>query len=147
MAIGLGLAVACARPTDHTPPPYAGGTPEGAALTARAEAFCRAAGRNDGIPPARPFVTDGCSRFPDRSWNTSCCVEHDIEYWCGGSAKDRLRADDVFGACVADRSNAFLGGLMRLGVRFGGHPIWPTTYRWGYGHRYRFGYPSAVRPD
>ena len=39
----------------------------------------------------RPFTTDGCSLFPDRSadgkkdWHC-CCVQHDRRYWRGGQA-------------------------------------------------------------
>jgi hypothetical protein len=29
--------------------------------------------------------------------------------------------------------------------RAAGHPAFPTSYRWGYGHSYRMSYPSAVR--
>ena len=39
------------------------------------------------------FSSDGCSLFPDRSLITaadwcSCCFEHDVAYWRGGTASD-----------------------------------------------------------
>jgi hypothetical protein len=106
-----------------------------------------AGSRRQVVRPIRPFVTDGCSRFPDTEWNTSCCVEHDILYWCGGDASARREADAEFGRCVSQEKGAFVGWMMETGVRIGGHPIFPSSYRWGYGHSYRLTYPSAVAPD
>ena len=88
-------------------------------------------------------MTDGCSRFPDTEWNTHCCVEHDIAYWCGGTADDRAEADAAFGECVAEGAGSVMGWIMESGVRVGGAPIFPSSYRWGYGHPYVGGYPSA----
>ncbi len=138
------VGVGCAAPSHHTPEAWASDADAGAALTARAAAGCVASGRNGGVQPIRPFVTDGCSRFPDTEWNTACCVEHDVAYWCGGSAGERVAADEAFAACVADEAGGFLAWLMETGVRVGGHPIFPSSYRWGYGHPYAGGYPSAA---
>jgi hypothetical protein len=33
--------------------------------------------------PPRPFVSDGCSCWPDSDW-LKCCVEHDLFYWTAG---------------------------------------------------------------
>ena len=41
-----------------------------------------------GQDPSYPFTTDGCTLWPDGFWQ-SCCVEHDMAYWCGGSAEER----------------------------------------------------------
>ncbi len=144
-AVGLVVWVAagCAAPTQHVPEPWASDPEAGARLSARAAATCEASRRDGGVPPAHPFVTDGCSRFPDADWNTRCCVEHDIAYWCGGTAEERAYADAVFGACVAAEAGDFMGWLMEAGVRLGGHPVFPSSYRWGYGHPYAGGYPSA----
>jgi hypothetical protein len=87
------------------------------------------------------------SSFPDTEWNLDCCVEHDIAYWCGGDAAEREAADAEFGRCVGENKNTFVGWVMETGVRLGGHPIFPTSYRWGYGHPYRMSYPSAVRSN
>jgi hypothetical protein len=87
----------------------------------------------------QPFSTDGCSMFPDRSLVSSadwcaCCVAHDWAYWRGGSAEERLKADQELKRCVqAASGNQALAGLMFAGVRAGGGPNFFTPYRWGYG--------------
>lgn len=92
-------------------------------------------------PPAilAPFTTDGCSMFPDRSplsetdWCT-CCVSHDLAYWRGGTAEQRLAADQALRACVLQSSGSVaLADLMYNGVRVGGDPNIFTSYRWAYG--------------
>lgn len=93
-------------------------------------------------PGLRPFSTDGCSLFPDRApvgqadW-CGCCVAHDLAYWRGGSAAERLESDRVFRQCVqaASRSPA-LAGTMYGAVRAGGVPWLPSAFRWGYGWSY-----------
>ena len=100
----------------------------------------------------RPFTTDGCSLFPDRlassgkDWCT-CCVAHDRVYWRGGTAADRLKADQDLRACVASSTgDTGLASLMYVGVRIGGGPYLPTGFRWGYGWTYgRFHEP--LRPE
>ena len=87
----------------------------------------------------QPFATDGCSMFPDRSllrkadWCT-CCLAHDLAYWRGGTADERLKADQDLKDCVfAASGDAQLAELMHAGVRAGGGPYFLTPYRWGYG--------------
>ena len=88
------------------------------------------------------FSTDGCSLFPDRALIGSadwcdCCVKHDLAYWRGGSAEERLAADRELQACVNKATdNASLAELMFAGVRTGGGPYFYTPYRWGYGWPY-----------
>lgn len=90
----------------------------------------------------KPFATDGCSLFPDHSLISNkdwcgCCVEHDFAYWRGGTAAQRLQADQALQACVAQTTgNKALADLMFAGVRAGGGPYYFTTYRWGYGWKY-----------
>jgi len=86
-----------------------------------------------------PFTTDGCSLFPDRAlvgradW-CHCCLAHDLAYWRGGTADERLQADLVFRACVQkESSDPALAETMYLGVRVGGGPALMTPFRWGYG--------------
>jgi hypothetical protein len=93
-------------------------------------------------PDLKPFTTDGCSMFPDRSvithkdWCT-CCVTHDFAYWRGGTAAQRLTADQALQACVLQATgNKLLAETMYAGVRAGGGPYYFTTYRWGYGWPY-----------
>lgn len=92
-------------------------------------------------PPIRlsPFSTDGCSLFPDRSlvsdsdW-CGCCIAHDFAYWRGGTAEQRLAADEQLRACVLKASgSSALADLMYAGVRAGGAPYSVTSYRWAYG--------------
>jgi hypothetical protein len=85
--------------------------------------------------------------WPDRSW-VQCCVEHDIAYWCGGSAEDRRRADAALRQCVTEKSSACMGTMMYLGVRPGGIPWSPFPWRWAYGWDGIHGYdrPAAAGP-
>jgi hypothetical protein len=140
------LQFGCA-PTHHTPPPYRDDPESAARLEARADEMCETTRSEIDPPPSRPFVTDGCSSWPDGASYVECCVEHDLRYWCGGSPSERRDADSEFGQCVSSGGSSGLGTMMRLGVRFGGHPIFPTHYRWGYGHPYRWGYPPTPSAD
>jgi len=99
-----------------------------------------------------PFTTDGCSMFPDHSpsgkadWCV-CCVAHDLAYWRGGSADERVAADAALERCVRTASgDATLARTMLAGVRVGGSPYFPTSYRWGYGWPYGRGY-APLSPD
>jgi hypothetical protein len=82
-----------------------------------------------------PFTSDGCSVFPDRAllskqdWCT-CCLAHDLAYWRGGTAQERLKADRDLRSCVlAATRDAALAELMFAGVRSGG-------YGWKFGRLY-----------
>ena len=89
----------------------------------------------------QPFTSDGCSAFPDgtllqnKLW-LSCCVSHDYAYWQGGSYAQRQIADEDLKTCVAQLGQPQIAYLMLAGVRVGGSPFWPTTFRWGYGWAY-----------
>ena len=87
----------------------------------------------------KEFVSDGCSMFPDK-WHYDCCYTHDKSYWDGGNADDRLSADKKFKQCVKEISGNFTANYMYLGVRTGGHPIFPFSWRWNYGVPYQKGY-------
>ncbi len=94
----------------------------------------------------KDFSSDGCSLFPDGDFNNrtlwcDCCLEHDIAYWRGGTARQRLQADEQLRACVLTKTqNSTLADMMFAGVRLGGGPIFPNWYRWGYGWDYGRGY-------
>ena len=99
----------------------------------------------------RAFSSDGCSLFPDSSlisendW-CSCCFEHDLAYWRGGTAAEREKADSVLRDCVAEKTdNEALGMMMYEGVRLGGSPHFYSWYRWGYGWGYERKY-QALSP-
>jgi hypothetical protein len=100
----------------------------------------------------KPFTSDGCSSFPDgtmqqQSLWLSCCVKHDLSYWKGGTYQERLDADLSLEQCVADIGEPKVAKLMLAGVRVGGSPYWPTTYRWGYGWAYPRGYKALTAAD
>lgn len=137
--LGLALLLACAT----TPRVPAEPTPEEQPLVDRAQAWCEDAGYLAG-EPSRPFFTDSCTGWIDGDLH-ECCVEHDIAYWCGGSKRGRLDADRRFRACAEERSPA-QSGLVYYGVRMGGVPWLPTSWRWGYGHPFGAGY-AEPKPE
>lgn len=93
-----------------------------------------------------PFTSDGCSLFPDgtladRDKWCDCCETHDLAYWQGGSSEERNLADANLRDCVLARTgDKSLAESMYLGTRAGGHPAFPTWFRWGYGWSYGRGY-------
>ncbi len=101
----------------------------------------------------KAFTSDGCSLFPDgtvgdRTKWCECCLQHDIAYWRGGTEQERKSADEVLRACVLERTGDMaLAETMYLGVRAGGHPVFPTWYRWGYGWTYGRGYKPLTNDD
>lgn len=99
-----------------------------------------------------PFTTDGCSSFPDGTLNhkalwLNCCIKHDLAYWKGGTYDERLQADQDLKACVAQVGEPQIAELMLAGVRVGGSPYFPTSYRWGYGWPYLRGYKALSVED
>ena len=100
----------------------------------------------------KPLTTDGCSSFPNgtleqKSLWVNCCIRHDLAYWKGGTYEERLQADLSLEQCVAMVGEPRVAKLMLAGVRVGGSPYWPTTYRWGYGWSYLRGYQSLSRAE
>ncbi len=94
-----------------------------------------------------PFTTDGCSIFPDGTYEQkelwlSCCTTHDYAYWQGGTYDERLIADEQLQQCVAKVGEPQIANLMLAGVRVGGSPYLPTSFRWGYG----WSYPRFYKP-
>ncbi|VEN73787.1 exported hypothetical protein [Candidatus Desulfarcum epimagneticum] len=93
--------------------------------------------------PPKPFVSDGCSLWPDSGW-LECCVEHDLVYWKGGAGQDRLEADRMLKTCVSKKAGPFWGTVMYHGARVGGAWWLPTPFRWGFGWEYpRSGPPGS----
>ncbi len=100
----------------------------------------------------QPFTSDGCSAFPDgtiveKSLWRKCCVEHDKAYWAGGSVNMRKQADVALKVCVAQVGEPEIAKLMLAGVRVGGSPYWPTSFRWGYGWPYLRGYKELTAEE
>ena len=94
-----------------------------------------------------PFTSDGCSVFPDGTFAQqelwlSCCTAHDYAYWQGGTYEQRLTADKLLRQCVANVGEPQIANLMLAGVRVGGSPYLPTSFRWGYG----WSYPRFYKP-
>ena len=78
----------------------------------------------------------------------SCCFEHDIEYWRGGTYEEREAADLKLRNCVSEKTqNETLATLMYEGVRVGGSPYFYNWYRWGYGWDYERKYQSLTRSE
>jgi hypothetical protein len=99
------------------------------------------------------FTSDGCSLFPDGSPESrnlwcDCCFAHDIAYWQGGTKTERKRADEILRDCVLERTrNKALAVMMYEGIRTGGHPAFPTWYRWAYGWSYGRGYQALTKEE
>ena len=84
-------------------------------------------------PPG--FKSDGCTLFPDGNYR-DCCVAHDLEYYKGGSLKQRRASDKRLYRCVKNKSGkgkTFIASMMYIGVRVGGVSFLPTPFRWGFG--------------
>jgi len=101
----------------------------------------------------KDFISDGCSLFSDgtirdRAKWCECCLQHDIAYWRGGGEQERKAADEALRACVFERTrDKALSETMYLGVRAGGHPVFPAWYRWGYGWTYGRGYMPLTEQE
>lgn len=92
-------------------------------------------------PPAKPFVSDGCTGWVNE-WNGvslyPACFLHDLKYWAGypGEEVERLVADAELMVDVA----RLLGGtrmaeVMFNGVRIGGREGFRASFSWGFGRR------------
>jgi len=100
----------------------------------------------------KPFTSDGCSVFPDgiisqKNLWLQCCTEHDKAYWAGGTAAMRKIADEDLKACVSKVGEPEIAQLMLAGVRVGGTPYLPTTFRWGYGWPFPRGYKVLTKKE
>jgi hypothetical protein len=78
----------------------------------------------------------------------SCCFQHDLTYWRGGTYEERQAADARLRDCVLEKTgNAALARLMYEGVRFGGSPYFYNWYRWGYGWSYDRKYQALTSEE
>ncbi|HRH45570.1 MAG TPA: hypothetical protein PKY82_28280 [Pyrinomonadaceae bacterium] len=81
------------------------------------------------------FKSDGCTGFPDGNYY-DCCVEHDLDYYYGGSWRERWRSDKRFYGCIKSKGgfkHKVLAQMMWVAVRLLGAPFLPTSFRWGFG--------------
>ena len=146
--IAAASLAACA-PKYHTAAQYRFDPEWARSVADEADRLCAERGEQGAPLPPRPFVTDGCSIFPDGVWQR-CCVEHDMRYWCGGTREQRCEADKDLQQCVAHSPGRFvrvIAPFMRAGVWIGGTPWLPTYWRWGYGYPWLRGYRSPSRDD
>ncbi len=90
-------------------------------------------------PPETPFVSDGCSCFPDGDYY-DCCLAHDRDYWWGGTAAERKASDLRLKKCIAEKGHGILAPFMYYSVRVFGHGWLPTPFRWGFGRKWPHGY-------
>lgn len=95
-------------------------------------------------PLLRPFTSDGCSSSPDKlpfmnilSNYVSCCVDHDVAYWMGGTRQQKTAADDELEKCIAKKDLLKTSKVYKFFVQKFGGPDSSQTYRWGYGWNYR----------
>jgi hypothetical protein len=100
----------------------------------------------------KPFTSDGCSSFPDGTLKQktlwlSCCQQHDLEYWRGGTYQERLQSDIALKVCVSNVGEPEIALLMLAGVRVGGTPFLPTKFRWGYGWSYPRFYGELTKSE
>jgi len=100
----------------------------------------------------RPFTTDACSLFPEglpghKNLWLQCCTDHDRAYWLGGTYSERRATDKQLRQCVARVGKPAIAELMLRGVRVGGSPWWPTSFRWGYGWPYGRGYQEVTAEE
>jgi len=94
-----------------------------------------------GADELKPFSSDGCSAFPNGTFDQNelwleCCHAHDFSYWQGGDYSAGLQADNDLEDCVRKVGEPEIAILMLAGVRVGGTPYLPTSFRWGYGWSY-----------
>ena len=87
-------------------------------------------------PPA-DFTGDGCTLFPDGNYR-ECCYRHDLDYFRGGTEKERRDSDKRLYRCVRSKKgwqNEIAAPLMLFGVRVFGVSFLPTPFRWGFGQK------------
>lgn len=85
------------------------------------------------------FKSDNCTLFPDGNYAV-CCVEHDEDYYFGGSLKERAASDKRLKECVMSKGKGWrrkvLSNMIWMGVRVGGVSFLPTPFRWGFGNKW-----------
>jgi hypothetical protein len=80
--------------------------------------------------------------FSQDTLRLDCRTVHDLAYRRGGTAQQRLLADQELRVCVSDLGRPLIAGIMFAGVRLGGSPHIPTSFRWGIW----LAVPADVRP-
>ena len=117
------------------PYPYQGKEYGTAEIQQIAAQHCDTSQSADDAPEINPFTTDGCTMWRDGTWR-ACCIEHDIQYWCGGPVLNRKTADQALRQCTRERSSPTNAFLIYWGTRLGGSSLFPFPWRWGYGYQW-----------
>ncbi len=88
-------------------------------------------------PILRVFSTDGCSSSPNSYFDKNfveCCVQHDIDYWIGGTREQKVASDNRLNQCIYQKTKSKeVADVYHGGVVLGGEAWAPNTFRWGYG--------------
>lgn len=85
------------------------------------------------------FTTDFCTGYAEGTRNepkkwAHCCVEHDLNFWVGGTAEEREQADLGLKKCVAATGENEQAQIIYMGVRLGYYsPYHIKEMRWGNG--------------
>lgn len=58
-----------------------------------------------------------------------------------------MEADKQLKSCVSSLGQPAVGRLMEFGVRIGGTPVLPTSFRWGYGWPYPRDYQALTEEE
>lgn len=139
--IAMAGSLSACVPIYHSIGPYDKDPVAARALEEHAAEICATVRGRNALPSYR-FTTDGCSFWADNVWQR-CCVEHDVDYWCGGSTVDRCAADRRLRACAEASGHGTAGRFMYFGTRMGGHPWLPFPWRWGYGWDWPYAYDDS----
>lgn len=93
------------------------------------------------------FTFDGCTCFPEGIigqpdlWEEHC-RKHDYLYWKGGTREERKAADRLLREGIRSEGKPLIAQVAYTGVRIGGTPWLPTSWRWGFGWKE---YPRGYR--
>lgn len=97
----------------------------------------------DGMKPLKntllPFQSDGCTGWIDSFVGkdyTSCCLDHDIRYWIGGTKKEKLETDLALRKCVNKIAGHPMGELMFVFVWMWGKLDSTDVTRWANGWKF-----------
>jgi hypothetical protein len=139
LVVAAGLLSACTPVRSKLPPPYLLNDRQFSAEELGKYAAEQCSQALEGVegtgPPPNAFTTDGCSAWPE-SRVQSCCLQHDVAYWCG--VGNRREIDRIFRRCVLKHSGKVYANVAYAGVRLGGGRFMPFSWRFGYGRRWPF---------
>ena len=129
------LVGACSPHVTLVDPPYTKKNLSLMQMIATAKQRCEQRRGKENVPKMT-FTTDGCSIASDNGPWRSCCVEHDMVYWCGGTSAERQAADTKMRLCILNKGYSSWSIAEYDGMRTFGHPLSISPWRWGYGHDY-----------